>query len=174
MLVPCAGLYAAALAGVVAAAAAGAPAAVLLVLSAVAGAGLPILSSVTRALWPRLLPDPALVAAAYSLETAVQSATWVGGALLVAVLVALASPGAALLAAGALAVAGTLGVAGAAVARHDRAQVRATGRTGPLADAGRPHDPGRHRGRRSDRRRDGGRAGRGRARDRALPRSPAF
>jgi MFS family permease len=39
VLVPCAGLYAAALAGVVAAAAAGAPAAVLLVLSAVAGAG---------------------------------------------------------------------------------------------------------------------------------------
>jgi hypothetical protein len=94
------------------------------------------MSSVTRALWPRLLPDPALVAAAYSLETAVQSATWVGGALLVAVLVALASPGAALLTAGAFAVAGTLGVAGAAVARYDRAHVRATRRTGPLAEPG--------------------------------------
>jgi MFS family permease len=108
VLVPAATIYAAALAGVVAAAEADAPGFVLIALAGLCGAGFPIVSSAMRALWPSVVDDEAKLPAAYALESVVQSSSWLAGPLLVAALVAIVSPAAAVIATAVLALMGTI------------------------------------------------------------------
>ena len=63
---------------------------------------------VARALWPVLLPDPDARAAMYSLEATVQELVFIVGPALAGAVAALASPSAAVLAAGVVAVAGVV------------------------------------------------------------------
>ena len=74
-----------------------------------AGALMPPVGASLRSLWPRLLGDPSLRAAAYALEASLQEVFFVVGPLLVAVVAGLVSPVAALALA---AVAGAAGTAG--------------------------------------------------------------
>jgi MFS family permease len=69
---------------------------VLLIVSALAGAFLPPLSSCMRALWPTLAPELRLREAAYTLDAVSQELIWTLGPLLVAVIVAVWSASAAL------------------------------------------------------------------------------
>jgi MFS family permease len=78
----------------------------LAVSAVVAGATVPPLGAVLRAMWVRLVPASALTTA-YALEAVVIELCFVGGPLLVAVLTALLGPSAAVLAAGVLTLAGT-------------------------------------------------------------------
>lgn len=92
---------------------------VLLGLAAVAGLGTPPVTTIARALWPRLLPDEERLTAMYALEATTQELTYIAGPALVTGLVALAAPGAAVAASGLLALTGTvLFLAGAAGRRR--------------------------------------------------------
>ena len=73
----------------------GAPAALLVVVAVATGVCLPPVSSVLRALYPRLL-DEQLVRAAYALDSVLTETIFIAGPLLVAVLVASIGPQAAL------------------------------------------------------------------------------
>src|SRR4051812_41332817 len=75
---------------------AGAPTIALVVSAFLAGLAAPPASSVMRALYPRLLTDPAQVQAAYALDSVSTQVIFVTGPLLTAVLVALVAPAAAL------------------------------------------------------------------------------
>ncbi len=83
-----------------------APTGVLVALAGISGLGLPSISSVLRAMWPRLL-DPGLVTTAFALDAAIVETVFVLGPLLVAAAVAVASARLALVASIALAMAGT-------------------------------------------------------------------
>ena len=106
VLLACAVLHPATLVAVVLLAGAGAGAGLLAVAAVVAGATVPPLSGVMRAMWPALVPADALTTA-YSLEAVVVEICFVTGPLLVAGLTAVSGPAAALLAAGALVLVGT-------------------------------------------------------------------
>lgn len=137
VLVPCAGLNAAALVALVLAANGGANEAVLVGCAALAGAALPPLSACMRALWPVLVGgDEALVGAAFALEAVLVEAFFITGPLLAGLLVAIASPQAAVLVAAGLGVTGTLGFASAPLSRSWRGAPRAPGRAGPLGARG--------------------------------------
>ena len=86
---------------------AGAPVAVLALGAVLAGATVPPLGAVLRAMWPRLVPMSALTTA-YALESVVVELCFVGGPLLVAVLTAVGGAAAAVLAAGLLTLLGTV------------------------------------------------------------------
>jgi MFS family permease len=77
-------------------------------MSLIAGATLPPISACIRALYPRLVTDPALLHTAYSVDSAVVEAVFILGPTLVAVCVALNHPEAAVLLAAASAAVGTL------------------------------------------------------------------
>jgi len=81
---------------------------VLAALAALAGAGTPPLSPCLRGLWPLLLGDRDAVRTALALDALVIEAVFIGGPLLVAGLVLVASPQVALLAAASLSLGGTL------------------------------------------------------------------
>jgi len=68
-------------------------------------------TQVARALWPALLPDPDARAAMYSLEATVQELVFIVGPALSGAVAAVASPSAAVLAAGVVAVAGVVSFA---------------------------------------------------------------
>jgi MFS family permease len=74
----------------------GAPTPALVAAGLVAGIAMPPTSSVMRALYPRLLDEPALVQAAYALDSVSTQVIFVAGPLLTALLVALITPAAAL------------------------------------------------------------------------------
>jgi MFS family permease len=100
-------LHPVALAALVLLAAAQTGVAALAVSAVAAGATVPPLGAVLRAMWSRLVPTSALTTA-YSLESVVIELCFVGGPLLVAVLTAAAGPSAAVLAAALLTVIGTI------------------------------------------------------------------
>lgn len=100
-------LHPLALIGLVLLAASGAGAVVLAAAAVAAGATVPPLGAVLRAMWVHLVPASALITA-YALEAVVIELCFVGGPLLVAVLTALLGPSAAVLAAAALTLAGTV------------------------------------------------------------------
>ncbi len=137
VLGPAAIAYAAALAGLAGASEAGAPDWTLVVLCAVSGAAYPVVASAMRALWPALVAGEAELPTAYALESVLQSATWLLGPLLVAVLVAVASPLAGVLGTALLAAVGTLAFVSSPVSRAWRpaGQVR-RGALGALASPG--------------------------------------
>ncbi|MFP5220216.1 MAG: MFS transporter [Actinomycetes bacterium] len=96
-----------ALGALVALAAAGAGALVLFTAAVVAGATVPPLGAVMRALWAQLVDGPGLTTA-YAVESVVIEICFVAGPLLVAVLTAVSGPSAAVLAAGVLTLVGAL------------------------------------------------------------------
>lgn len=74
--------------------------------AAMAGLSRPPIEAALRALWPRLV-DPGEVDAAYGLDSTVQELIWIGGPLLLAVLLATGMPQLPLLACAAASIAGT-------------------------------------------------------------------
>jgi MFS family permease len=97
-VVPLALVHAAAMGALVACGLADAPVALLVALAAAAGAFLPPLGSISRAMWPRLLQDedPGLLSTALAMEGVLIELIFVAGPLLTALLTALVDPAAAL------------------------------------------------------------------------------
>ncbi|MFJ8752073.1 MFS transporter [Streptomyces sp. NPDC102441] len=85
--------------------------------TAAAGLTSPPLEAGLRALWPRIVPTPAHLRAAYALDSGSQELVYAAGPLLATVTAALAGPRAALAATALLGLAGTLVVAHAAPSR---------------------------------------------------------
>src|ERR1700759_3446173 len=112
---------------------AGAGAVPLVALSARAGALWPPIAPSVRALLRDLVRDPKVRETAYALESVVQELVWITGPLVVAGMIAFASPGTAVLLSGAVSVCGTLLFItspaahghGSRVARHERVRVLA-------------------------------------------------
>ncbi|MEH6379818.1 MFS transporter, partial [Streptomyces sp. KLMMK] len=102
---------------------------------ALAGAATPPLEPCLRALWPDIVA-PGKLEAAYALDSASQELVFVGGPLVVAGGVAVASPSAALWAGALLGIAGVLVVATAPPARVWKAPARSGDRLGPLRSRG--------------------------------------
>jgi MFS family permease len=107
VLVPAAAVAAAALVAAVALGEAGAGTVPLVVLAAVAGAGMPPVGGLLRHLWPDVVEEELLVNA-YVLDSILIEAVFISGPLLTGLLAALVSPAAALLAAAALGLLGAV------------------------------------------------------------------
>jgi MFS family permease len=109
VMLPLAALHATSLAALVVLGLAGAPTAVLVACGLAAGASLPPVGSVVRPMLPRLLgSDPELLPTAYAVDGIVIEMVFVTGPLLTAIVVAVASPAAALLMSCGLVLAGTV------------------------------------------------------------------
>src|SRR5687768_1264682 len=108
VLTVCALLYPAALVGLAALVLASATPAGIFAAAVVAGATLPPITACTRALYPKLIADPALLHTAYSIDSALVEVVFVLGPALVAMCVALGHPEAAVLLAALSAAAGTV------------------------------------------------------------------
>jgi len=85
-----------------------------------AGVLFPPVGASLRSLWPRLLEEPELRAAAYALEASLQEVFFVVGPLLVAVVAGIASPSATFVVAAAASAVGTLGFVSSAPVRDAR------------------------------------------------------
>jgi MFS family permease len=98
VVVPFSFAHAAAMAGLVAFGLAGAPLGVLIALAVAAGAFIPPLGSISRAMWPRILADeePGLLSTALAMEGVLVELIFVSGPLLTAALAALFDPAVAL------------------------------------------------------------------------------
>nr|AKA87336.1 major facilitator superfamily protein [Streptomyces antibioticus] len=103
----------------------------VLVGAAIAGAATPPLEPCLRALWPEIV-DAEELESAYALDSASQQLIFVGGPLIVAGCVSVASPVGALWAAALLGLTGVLVVATAAPARAWRAPARQADWLGPM------------------------------------------
>jgi MFS family permease len=101
----------------------------------VAGMARPPVAPAMRALWPRLADGPTLQTA-YALESTAQELVFVTGPLLVAVLVSVVSPAAAILATAGLTLVGTLAFATSPVSRAWRGGERVQDWAGPLRSRG--------------------------------------
>ena len=110
---------------------------VLIVLAALAGLGLPPLSPVLRAMWPRLLGDDALVTSAFALDAAIVETVFIVGPLLVAGIGALAGARSALLVSAGLILIGSGMLVSSAPVRAWEPEIR-EGRNpfGPLTSPG--------------------------------------
>lgn len=115
---------------------AGAPVGVLAGLAALTGAGTPPLSPCLRGLWPVLLSDRDAVRTALALDALLIEAVFIGGPLLVAGLVLVASPQVALLGAAALSLGGTLLFAAQPPSRTWRGKGTGGRGLGAMASAG--------------------------------------
>ncbi len=107
VLVPSACAQASLLAGLVVAANAGAHAGVLVVLAGMAGAFAPPIAPTVRALLRDVFRDPRVLDSAYALDAVLQEVIWTVGPLVVAVVIAVASPSIAVLLLGFIYVIGT-------------------------------------------------------------------
>jgi MFS family permease len=124
-----------ALAGVAAAFEAQAPVWAGLALAAAAGASFPPITACMRTFLKQQLPEEAQLAAAYSLESVLIELIFIAGPMLVALLVALASPAVAVLAGAACGGAGTLLFVRARAVAEWRIEPRAAASLfGPLAE----------------------------------------
>lgn len=85
-----------------------APALLLIGLAGVAGALMPSLAPTVRALLRELLSDSAVRETAYSLESVIQELIWIAGPLVVALVITLTSPAAAVLLSAGICILGTL------------------------------------------------------------------
>lgn len=97
-----------------------------------AGFCFPPLEASIRSLWPDVLSSERAVVAAYSLDASLQQVIFVGGPLLVAGVVAVAAPGAALALTAAAVLLGTLGYALAPPVRAWRGRPSTVSLAGPL------------------------------------------
>ena len=107
VLLVCAFLYPVALVALAILVLSSAPALWISTMALVAGATLPPISACTRALYPRLINDPALLQTAYSVDSALVELVFILGPTLVAVCVGTGHPEAAVIAAAASAAVGT-------------------------------------------------------------------
>ncbi|MCQ4082657.1 MFS transporter [Streptomyces sp. RB6PN25] len=103
---------------------------------AVAGLATPPLEGGLRALWPSVVGREEQVHAAYALDAAAQEVMFAAGPLLVTLLIAAASTGAAVLVLSLIGVAGTLLVVTAGPSRRWRAEPREAHWLGPLRSPG--------------------------------------
>lgn len=116
---------------------AGAPVGVLWLPAVVLGLANPQLSAALRGLWPDLLGDsPEAVRTALALDAIVLETVFIGGPLLAGVLVAVASPAAALVAGVALAAAGALAFASSPPSRAWHGTLTERSLLGPLVAPG--------------------------------------
>jgi MFS family permease len=136
VLLPSALVNVSAIAGFVAVADSSVPDWVLLGLAAIAGASIPPLSACMRALWSSLLGQGPRLDTAYAVEAVMTEIFFIGGPLLTAAIIVLASPSAALLTAATFTLAGTIGFAATAASRTWRGAERSVGHAGALASAG--------------------------------------
>lgn len=120
VLIPIAMVHVVAVVVMVATTRRGGPALTMMVCAGVIGVGMPPVSGAVKAVWPRLV-DPSEVPAAYSVESSLQQFVFLLGPLVLAVLVATAGAGAALLCGAALT---ALGVVGFVIATRSAAPVR--------------------------------------------------
>jgi MFS family permease len=107
VLVPSACAQASLLAGLVVAANTGADAGVLVALAGIAGAFAPPIAPTVRALLRDVFRDPSVLDSAYALDAVLQEVVWTVGPLVVAVVIAVASPSIAVLLLGFIYVIGT-------------------------------------------------------------------
>jgi MFS family permease len=137
VLLPCAAASAAALGGFVAAALGGSPTWVLAVLSAAAGALFPPVGASMRELWKVLLRgDESRVATAYSFESVIVELVFVAGPAICGLVVAFASPQAAIVGAAVAVAVGTGLMATSRASRTWPPQPSTTGIAGALSDRG--------------------------------------
>jgi hypothetical protein len=133
VLGPEAMLQALMLVAIVIAAHAGAGAVALVVLSALAGALWPPIAPSVRALLRDIVRDAKVRETAYALESVIQELVWISGPLVVAGVIAFASPAAAVLLSGAVSVSGTLLFVSSPAALGRGSRVARTGRSPVLA-----------------------------------------
>ena len=133
VLLPCAVGQAGLFVAVVQAAHEGVAAAALVPVAAAAGVLLPPVSACARSLWPRLDTGQAGLEAAYAVDAITQEVIWISGPLLVALMVRLESPAAALLLSASLTVAGTALFASSPLTRGAPRGGTRRSRAGPLA-----------------------------------------
>jgi MFS family permease len=113
----------------------GAPAGVLIPLSGLAGAVMPPIAPSVRALLREVVSDPELRERAYALESVTQELIWIVGPLVVALIVTVVSPEAALIVIAAVGVCGTLLFVRSPLARARAARPPRHERTPALANA---------------------------------------
>jgi MFS family permease len=133
VLGPEAMLQALMLVAIVIAAHAGAGAVALVVLSALAGALWPPIAPSVRALLRDIVRDAKVRETAYALESVTQELVWISGPLVVAGVIAFASPAAAILISGAVSVSGTLLFVSSPAALGRGSRVARAGRSPVLA-----------------------------------------
>src|SRR3954449_5443356 len=136
VLVPFAAVNAAAILALLLAARAGAPAGVLIAIGVIDGLSLPPLSASMRALWPVLTGGDERLETAYALEAVLQEGFYIGGPLVVGLVVLIASPDAAVVTAAVLTLAGTILFATSRISRTQRGGRSSAGRLGALAAPG--------------------------------------
>lgn len=126
------------LAGVVAAVVLGAPLWAVLLACVAAGATMPLVSSTVRAVWQRVTEGTAVRQAAYALDAISVELVFVGGPAVVAILVVLISPIAAIAFAAALSTTGALVLSRSPEIRDQVPVARARGVRGPVRAPGMP------------------------------------
>jgi MFS family permease len=133
-------LHALTLVALVALGLAGAPLVALAAVAALAGGSFPPVTAARRRLWSRLIgDDPRVTDAAYALDALGLETVFVGGPVIVAVLLGIASPAAALLVGAALPLVGTAWFAATPPLRDfERPAAMASGLAGALATPGMP------------------------------------
>lgn len=104
----------------------------LIALSALAGALLPPIAPVVRALLRDLFEDVPVRETAYALEAVIQELVWITGPLVVALVIAFLSPSAALVLLGAICISGTSLFVRTPVVRNGRSHGREAGRSSAL------------------------------------------
>jgi MFS family permease len=135
VLAPCAWAQACVYVTLVIGARAGAGAAALVPLSALAGALLPPIAPVVRALLRDVFEDATVRETAYALEAVIQELVWITGPLVVALVIAFISPSAAVLLLGAVCICGTSLFVRTPVVRSGRSPGRHAGRGSALLSA---------------------------------------
>jgi MFS family permease len=135
VLVPCSVLYALALALLVLVAELHAGSVTLVAVSALGGALLPPIAPTLRALLRDVFTEVSVRERAYALEAVAQEIIWIVGPLLVAVIIAVASPAIAILLLGADSAIGTLLFVRAPLAHDGHSEDRVVARGAALASA---------------------------------------
>jgi len=110
--------------------------ALLTALAAIGGGALPPMSAAMRALWASLIPEPSRRDTAFGLEAVLTEVYFIAGPLLTAVIVAVASPSAAVVTSAVLTLAGTAAFATSRPSRSWRAARAERTFAGPLAGPG--------------------------------------
>jgi MFS family permease len=137
MLLPAATVNALMLVALVVAAHRGRDIALLAVIAAIGGAATPPLSASMRAIWVAMISDDAIRTTAFALETVVIEVGFIVGPLLIAALVVVSGPSAAVLASAGLMFCGTLALSTAPPSRDWAAGPERHGNVaGPLASVG--------------------------------------
>lgn len=126
----------AALIGVVIFAQEGAGLAPMIAASAVAGAAVPPIGTSIRTLWSGLIPDPELRQSAFALDAVMLEVAFITGPLLIALIIAVASPAVAMLVNVGLAIVGSLVFASSPASREWKGGSHDLGLVGPLRAPG--------------------------------------